>query len=194
MISRRIFLTIAAISYSALWTISFSPHDPHLKPKRSVSLLVFQMAGGFDTYSRAIAAIWANIGLPVQPIPGYKGTADIRLAAESGEIAGGCWQWESIKVMWRKGLGTGDTNLVLQLVDKAHPELANVPLAVSLAKTEEARTLLQAAVHDPNSITRPHSLPPGTHRRIASKFYKGVYGHYERSGVYRRHKKIPAGH
>lgn len=100
--------------------------------------------------------------LPVQPIPGYKGTADIRLASESGEIAGGCWQWESIKVIWRKGLETGDANVVLQLVPKPHPELPKVPLAVSLAKTDEARTLLQAAVHDPNSITRPYSLPPGT--------------------------------
>ena len=51
------------------------------------------------------------LGLPVQPIPGYKGTADIRLAAESGEIAGGCWQWESIKVIWRKGLETGAAKL-----------------------------------------------------------------------------------
>jgi hypothetical protein len=65
-------------------------------------------------------------------------------------------------VIWRKGLDTGDANLVLQLVAKPHPELAKVPLAVSLAKTEEARTLLQAAVHDPNSITRPYSLPRGT--------------------------------
>src|SRR5688500_16375945 len=31
------------------------------------------------------------LGVPVQPIPGYKGTAEIRLAAESGEVAGGCW-------------------------------------------------------------------------------------------------------
>jgi hypothetical protein len=51
---------------------------------------------------------------------------------------------------------------VLQLVAKPHPELPKVPLAVNLAKTDEARTLLQAAVHDPNSITRPYSLPPGT--------------------------------
>lgn len=102
------------------------------------------------------------LGLPVQPIPGYKGTAEIRLAAESGEIAGGCWQWESIKVIWRKALETGEVNVVLQLVTKPHPEIPKVPLAVSLAKTDEARLLLQAAVHDPNSITRPYSLPPGT--------------------------------
>jgi hypothetical protein len=37
------------------------------------------------------------IGLPVQLVSGYAGTAPIRLAAESGELAGGCWQWESIK-------------------------------------------------------------------------------------------------
>jgi len=102
------------------------------------------------------------LGLPVQPIPGYKGTAEIRLAAESGELAGGCWQWESIKVIWRKALEAGEVNLVIQLVAKPHPELPKVPLAASLAKTEEARLLLQAAVHDPNSITRPYSLPPGT--------------------------------
>ncbi|MBI2090509.1 MAG: hypothetical protein HYT78_17495 [Deltaproteobacteria bacterium] len=102
------------------------------------------------------------LGLPVQPIPGYKGTAEIRLAAESGELAGGCWQWESMKVIWRKALDAGEVNVVIQLVPKAHPELPKVPLAVSLAKTEEARLLLQAAVHDPNSITRPYSLPPGT--------------------------------
>lgn len=102
------------------------------------------------------------LGLPVQPIPGYKGTAEIRLAAESGELAGGCWQWESIKVIWRKALDAGDVHIPIQLVAKPHPELPKVPLAASLAKTEEARTLLQAAVHDPNSITRPYSLPPGT--------------------------------
>jgi hypothetical protein len=102
------------------------------------------------------------LGLPVQPIPGYKGTAEIRLAAESGELAGGCWQWESIKVIWRKALEAGEVNLVLQLVAKPHAELPKVPLAASLAKTDESRLLLQAAVHDPNSITRPYSLPPGT--------------------------------
>jgi hypothetical protein len=65
-------------------------------------------------------------------------------------------------VIWRKALDAGEVNLVLQLVAKPHPELSKVPLAASLATTDEARSLLQAAVHDPNSITRPYSLPPGT--------------------------------
>jgi tripartite-type tricarboxylate transporter receptor subunit TctC len=102
------------------------------------------------------------LGLPVQVVVGYKGTADVRLAAESGELAGGCWQWESIKVTWRKALESGDVNVVLQTTARAHSELPKIPLATSLAKTDEARVLLQVAVIDPNSITRPYALPPGT--------------------------------
>ncbi len=104
----------------------------------------------------------AALGLPIQLVTGYKGTAPIRLAAESGEIAGGCWAWESIKVTWRKGLDAGEVNIVLQAVAKAHPDLPKVPVAIELAKTEEARKLIQAGIHDTSAITRPYALPPGT--------------------------------
>lgn len=102
------------------------------------------------------------LGLPVQPIVGFKGTAEIRLAAESGELAGGCWTWESVKVTWRKALEAGTVLVVLQTTPKPHPELPGVPLAIDLMKSEEERILLQAAIHDPNVIIRPYVLPPGT--------------------------------
>lgn len=101
------------------------------------------------------------LGLPVQVVAGYKGTTEIRLAAESGELAGGCWQWGTIRVIWQKALDSGDVNVVLQTTPSPHPQLPKVPLAISLAKTEEARLLLQRGIHDPDSITRPYSLPPG---------------------------------
>jgi tripartite-type tricarboxylate transporter receptor subunit TctC len=104
----------------------------------------------------------ASLGLPIQVVTGYKGTAPIRLAAESGEIDGGCWAWESIKVTWRKGLDAHEVNIVLQAVPKALPDLPKVPVAIELAKTEEARRLIQVGIHDPSSITRPYALPPGT--------------------------------
>jgi tripartite-type tricarboxylate transporter receptor subunit TctC len=104
----------------------------------------------------------AALGLPIQLVTGYKGTAPIKLAAESGEIDGGCWAWESIKVMWRQGLDAGQVNIVLQAVPKAHPDLPKVPVAIELAKTDEAKKLIQAGIHDTASITRPYALPPGT--------------------------------
>jgi tripartite-type tricarboxylate transporter receptor subunit TctC len=104
----------------------------------------------------------AALGLPIQLVTGYKGTAPIRLAADSGEIAGSCWAWESIKVTWRKGLDAGEVNIVLQAVPKAHHDLPKVPVAIELAKTDEGRKLIQAGIHDTSAITRPYALPPGT--------------------------------
>lgn len=108
----------------------------------------------------------AAVGLPVQVIAGYKGTADIRLAAENGELAGGCWGWESIRVTWRRAIQAGDVVAVVQVVPQALPDLSNVPLAIELAKTEEARQLIQTGVHDVNAILRPYVLPPGTPKEL----------------------------
>jgi tripartite-type tricarboxylate transporter receptor subunit TctC len=104
----------------------------------------------------------AALGLPIQVVSGYKGTSDIRLAAESGEVAGFLTGWESFKSTWRKALDAGEAAIVLQVVPKAHPELPKVPLAVSYAKTEEARRLIQIGAHDSGASARPYLLPPET--------------------------------
>lgn len=104
----------------------------------------------------------AALNLPVHLVSGYKGTPDIRLAAESGELAGGCWQWESIKVTWQKALETGNVVVVLQVTPKPLPDLREVPLAVSFARTEEAHRLIQIGIQDQGAITRLYALPPGT--------------------------------
>jgi len=102
----------------------------------------------------------AALGLPVQVVSGYKGTADIRLAADSGELAGACWAWESMRATWRAGLEGGQVVVVLQLTDKGFPDLPGVPLAINLAKTDEARQLIQMA-HYAGAYARPFYLPPG---------------------------------
>jgi tripartite-type tricarboxylate transporter receptor subunit TctC len=102
------------------------------------------------------------LGVPVQVVGGYKGIAGILVAAESGEIAGACWQWESIKTTWRKALDAGEVSVVVQINRQSHPELPNVPNAVSLAKDDAGRSLLQAGILDPAAITRLYALPPGT--------------------------------
>ncbi len=118
--------------------------------------------GRGGTIDNAVKIFKVALGLPVQLISPYKGTADIRIAVEAGELAGSCWEWGGMKVAWRKQLDSGDVAVVLQAVPKAFPELPDVPLAISLAKTEEARRLIQAGVHEPGAIARPYVLPPGT--------------------------------
>src|SRR5262249_61303456 len=47
-------------------------------------------------------------GLPMRLIPGYKGTADIRVAVESGEVDGICgFSWASVRATWRKAIESG---------------------------------------------------------------------------------------
>jgi tripartite-type tricarboxylate transporter receptor subunit TctC len=105
----------------------------------------------------------ASVGLPLQLVSGFKGTAAVRLAAESGEVAGTCGVgWDSVKATWTKMIESGDAIVVLQALPKPHPDLPNVPLAIDFAKNEEARQLIRVGIHDMNIITRPYTLPPGT--------------------------------
>jgi len=119
------------------------------------------VAPGDTTYNTAKLLI-AALKLPIQLVSGYKGTAEVRLAAESGEVAGGCWQWESIKSIWRQGLDSGNVFIVLQVNPKPHPELPKVANAIDYAPNENSKLLLKYGGHDPAMITRPYALGPGT--------------------------------
>jgi len=116
---------------------------------------------GSDTYD-VPRVLQAALGLPIQIVVGYKGTADVRLAAESGEVAGICTDWNSIRSTWRNLLDAGDMSIVLQATPKPHPDLPAAPLAVSLAKNDESRWLIQSGIHDQSALLRPYALPPGT--------------------------------
>ena len=103
------------------------------------------------------------VGLPMRLVSGYKGTADIRVAAESGEVDGLCgFSWSSVRSTWRKAIESGQVVVVTQNAPKPHADLSKVPLAISFAKTPEARQLIESGVHRPSAITYAYSLPPGT--------------------------------
>ncbi len=118
--------------------------------------------GPGGTASDVPRVLQAALNLPIKVVEPYKGTAEIKLAAESGELAGGCWAWESMKAMWRRGIEAGDVSVVVLAMPKKLEEIPNVPLAADFAKTSEARQLLKYGIHDTATITRPYFLPPGT--------------------------------
>jgi hypothetical protein len=107
--------------------------------------------------------------VPVQLVLGYKSTGDMRLAMERGELTGLCTGWESFKSLWRKQIESGELVIVLQVLAQPHKDLPKVALAVSYAKSDEARQLLQLGAHDIAAVSRPFVLPPGTPReRVAT--------------------------
>jgi len=133
--------------------------DQWLSSKSVVKLGGVGAGSATDDIPKVLAA---TIGLPMQLVSGYKGTADVRLAFDGGEVTGICNSWESFKSTWRKELDAGELVLVLQNVAKPHPELPKIPLAINYAKTDEAQRLIRALVHSVGPTARPYLLPPGT--------------------------------
>ena len=99
--------------------------------------------------------------LPIQHVSGFKGIADIRLATEGGDLDGTFGAWFGVRVSWRKVLEAGDIVIPMQAVAKPFPDLPNVPLAINLAKTEEARQLIRVGIHIPAGFAFPFVLSPG---------------------------------
>ena len=106
--------------------------------------------------------IRATLGLPIQLVTGYKGTADIRLAVASGEMQGLSNSWESFKSTWTREIETGAISIIVVGVSHRHPELPNVPSIGEFVKTDEAKKLIQVAVYDYGATARPYVVPPNT--------------------------------
>lgn len=109
-----------------------------------------------------IRLIKGVLGLPIQLVSGYKGSADIRMAMEQGEIAGSSPTWISFRTSEGKSLAAGDFVVVLQSVPEPFPDLPKVPLVINYAKTDEARQLIETGIHNASIFSRAFVLPPGT--------------------------------
>ena len=75
---------------------------------------------------------------------------------------------------WQKALESGTVVVVLQTVPKAFADLPGVPLAIDLAKTVEAKQLIEYGIHYPSKITKTLALPPGTPNERAQILQKAL--------------------
>lgn len=103
----------------------------------------------------------AALNLPLEVIDGYKGGADARLAVENGEVDGYCGSWQTVETVWRSAFESGKIRAVVQATLKSHPKHTNVPLAISYARTDEAKELLRVA-DSAHGAQFPYTVPPGT--------------------------------
>lgn len=118
------------------------------------------VTGNFiDNCDRVMKSV---IGFPTQVITGYKGTADILIATESGELAGGAASWDGVKTNRKRAIESGDMFVVVQCVPKPLKEIPNVPRVIDFAKTPEQKKFVQILIHDANDYSRPFAVPPGT--------------------------------
>jgi tripartite-type tricarboxylate transporter receptor subunit TctC len=87
------------------------------------------------------------LGTKFKLIMGYKGSNDAQLAVERGEVEGHSTSWTAVKVAHPDWRPQKKINVVVQFAVKRHPEMADVPTVVELAKTNEQRKILSAVVN-----------------------------------------------
>ena len=105
-------------------------------------------------------ASWVNFrtleglfGVDMKIISGFKGSADIRLAIERGELDGDCGSWSSISEEWVRG---NKINTVLSFSAKLPPDAPKgVPYARDLLKSAEDRATLDV-INGAGEIGRPY--------------------------------------
>ena len=130
-----------------------------LEEARTKQLVVGGTAPGSTTDD--IPNVLRAIGLQIKLIDGYDGTSKIRLAADSGEVMGGCWGWESILPTWKDGLDRGEVLIIGQGGPRPHPGMKDAPMIQNLARNDDERKLLEAGVTAPGQFSRGFTLPPG---------------------------------
>ncbi|HSK30198.1 MAG TPA: tripartite tricarboxylate transporter substrate-binding protein [Candidatus Limnocylindria bacterium] len=122
----------------------------------------------------------ATVGAPIQLVSGYKGTADIKLAVNSGELQGLVNSWESFKSGWVKEIEGRSVILLLQVyAGGRHPELPKVPSILDYVKSDEGRKIVQTGAYDYASIARPYVFPPGTPKDRVAMLRKGLADTYK---------------
>ncbi len=104
------------------------------------------------------------LGANLKLVLGYKGTADVRMAIEGGEVEGFFNSWTSLKITSFDKIKSGEWLMLAQLSEKPIKDLIvpNVPTIPQIAKTNESRLLLKYGTSTPNDFGKVYVLPPGT--------------------------------
>ena len=97
-------------------------------------------------------------------VAGYRGTNEMALAMERGEIDGLCgWDWSSFKSQKPEWLRDGKANVLLQVSLEPHPELTKmgVPTVFKFVKSEDDRKAVELIVSQ-TVFQRSYIAPPET--------------------------------
>ena len=97
-------------------------------------------------------------------VAGYRGTPDMALAMERGEIDGVCgWDWSSFKSQKPDWLRDNKANVLLQVSMEPHPELTKmgVPVVFDYVKNEQDRKVVERVISQ-TVFHRSYIAPPET--------------------------------
>jgi tripartite-type tricarboxylate transporter receptor subunit TctC len=107
-----------------------------------------------------------TVGTKFDVITGYKGTSKIRVAMQSHEVDGGCWGWESAKVVARSMLDAEGKDKLIPIINHKKwddPEVKDLPTTPEYIKAkagDDGLGIYKAWVGQ-YEFQRPFVAPPG---------------------------------
>lgn len=123
--------------------------------------IVMGATGPTGPLVKSALAVKNLLGAQIRVIPGYKGSADVKLAMNRGEVQGICGlPWSTVKSFWRQELDTGDFRPILQISGDRSPELpAAVTHYTDFIKTDANRQLF-GLLFGVQALGRIYATPP----------------------------------
>jgi tripartite-type tricarboxylate transporter receptor subunit TctC len=101
------------------------------------------------------------LGARIKVVQGYKGSANLHIALNRGEIDGACGPSVStLKTQWKGDLASGRIRPIIQFAMKASPDLPGVPSVYAFAKSDADRKVFDVAFGT-HVLGRPLIAPPG---------------------------------
>ncbi len=114
--------------------------------------------GPLGTFAQAVRNL---VGAKLKVVYGYKGSAEVKLAMNRGEVHGICGlPLSTIKSFWGDEYRSGDFKPVIQLSGKPHPELKGLPDINTYARTDEDKQVF-GLIFGAQALGRVYVSPPG---------------------------------
>jgi tripartite-type tricarboxylate transporter receptor subunit TctC len=116
-------------------------------------------SGSGDT-TDAPRALDALAGAKFKLVMGYRGSNDVALAVERGEIEGGYALWSDFKIRKADWLRDKQVNPLFFVADRRQPDYPDVPIVSDLPATAEGRKIL-SLFGEPVAVGRAFFTAPG---------------------------------
>jgi tripartite-type tricarboxylate transporter receptor subunit TctC len=122
---------------------------------------VFGATGSAAPTSKFAYALVNFLGAKIKVVQGYKGSNDLRIALNRGEVEGACGPSHStLKTQWKDDIDSGRIRPLVQFGMRKLPDLPGAAHIYDYAKSDQQREIFDVAF-GPHLLGRPVIAPPG---------------------------------
>jgi tripartite-type tricarboxylate transporter receptor subunit TctC len=137
--------------------------------------IVFGATGASSTSNQHPVLMRDLLGYKIKIVTGYKGTAKVRLAINTGEVDAVCAFWASQALgPLANQIKSGKLVPIVQMGTKPHRAFGNAPVIYDLAKNDTERAIMRT-VFKPTELTRPYGTAPGAPKDRVAALRKGFW-------------------